>query len=49
MEESKRFWRAGTNIYSREYEIVSKIVTCSILVATATIMLDPVPSFVEQN
>ncbi|NCV21437.1 MAG: ion transporter, partial [Chloroflexi bacterium] len=41
-------WSAYTNIYSREYEIVSKVVTFSIFLATATIMLESLPSFVEQ-
>ena len=41
-------WSAYTNIYSREYEIVSKLVTYSIFLATATIMLESLPSFVEQ-
>lgn len=38
-------WTAYTDIYSREYEVVSKVVTFSIFLATATIMLESLQSF----
>ncbi len=40
-------WAAYTDMYSREYELVSKVVTFSIFLATATIMLESLQSFVE--
>ncbi|MSQ42584.1 MAG: ion transporter [Chloroflexi bacterium] len=41
-------WSAYTDLNSREYELVSKVVTFSIFLATATIMLESVQSFVDE-